>query len=292
MAAESFDKLVSEYIELIDGSPDKLADATIKAERQVWEAIQGELNNLDVKDGKIQATRKNVRLVSNILESLRTAINKSNYIQAVALFIQDFDKGALLNDALSQQIKKSFTPSQVQLDLLNESKRQAIKVLVGNGVIDRASQPFAQVLTSAIASRASLSDTIKALRTTVQGDGQTDGRLLANVKTTASTALSVADATYAKQTADAINAQWFRYVGKPIKTTRDFCRKRAGNFYHRKEIESWGSENWNGRIDGTNSDTIFNYRGGWNCRHLIIAVSEAIVPDEVKERARIEGYIK
>jgi hypothetical protein len=292
MAAESFDKLVSDYIELIDGSPDKLADATISAEKQVWEAIQGELNNLDVKDGKIQSTRKNVRLVSTILESLRTAINRSDYIKAVALFIQDFDKGALLNDAISSQIKQSFTPSQVQLDLLNESKRQTIKVLVGNGVIDRVSQPFAQVLTSAIASRATLSDTVKALRTTIQGDAETDGRLLANVKTTASSALMIADRTYAKISADALNAQWFRYVGKPIDTTRDFCRERASKFYHRKEVEDWADEKWNGKRKGTDRNTIWNFAGGYECRHAIVAVSEFIVPESVKQRARDKGYIK
>jgi len=291
MSAKTFDKLVSESIDVIDGSPDRLADATIQAERKIWEQIEKQFNDLDVKDGKIQSTRKNVRLVSEILNSLRDAINRSDYIKAVALFIQDFDKGALLNDALSRQIKSSFTPSQVQLDLLNLSKRETVRVLVGQGVIDRVSQPFAQVLTSAIASRAELTETIKALKVTITGDKETDGRLLANVKTTAATALSVADRTYGKISADAVNAQWFKYVGRPIDTTRDFCRERANKFFHRKEVEEWGELDWNGRIDGTDTSTIFNYGGGWNCRHLIKGVSQAIVPDEVVQRAKQKGYI-
>jgi len=289
MAAETFDELVTRHLELVDESPDLLADRTIQAEREIWLDIRSKLDELDTKDGLIQSTKKNVRLVGEITEQLRLALGRSSYVNAVGLFIQDFTKSTLLTDEIATRVETAFKPSEIQKDLLRISQNATIDLLVGDSAFNRLKQPFLQVLTSAIASRSSFKETVDALRVTVEGDKDTDGRLLANVKTVAATSLSVADATYSTQTAQSINAQWFKYVGRPIKTTRAFCEERANKYYHINEIKSWGNLEWNGQIEGTDSTNIFNYRGGWNCRHIIQFVSIRLVPESVIQRNIANG---
>lgn len=101
------------------------------------------------------------------------------------------------------------------------------------------------------------------------------------LRSIASTIMSFESYIIASERGKLLSAEWFKYVGRPIDDTRPFCRERAGQFFHRKEIESWGSLTWEGQIEGTNSSNIFSFAGGWGCRHIISPVSEFIIPKDV-----------
>jgi len=49
---------------------------------------------------------------------------------------------------------------------------------------------------------------------------------------------------------------------------------------------------WEGERYGTNAQTIFSYRGGYTCNHILTAVFNENVPEDVKARARSLGYLK
>lgn len=53
----------------------------------------------------------------------------------------------------------------------------------------------------------------------------------------------------------------FLYIGNIVETTRDFCKKRAGKYYSRKQIMAWRYK-WVGK-----SGPALTHRGGYNCRH-------------------------
>lgn len=53
----------------------------------------------------------------------------------------------------------------------------------------------------------------------------------------------------------------FLYFGTIMGGTRKFCRRRVGNVYTKKEIDSWKYK-WQGK-----SGPAFTHRGGYNCRH-------------------------
>jgi hypothetical protein len=78
--------------------------------------------------------------------------------------------------------------------------------------------------------------------------------------------------------------EYFRYAGGTIDSIRCFCEKRVGNIYSKKEIQSWATEKWQGKIPSTNKVNIFSYLGGFNCLHTLQIVSE--------KRALAEGVNK
>lgn len=53
----------------------------------------------------------------------------------------------------------------------------------------------------------------------------------------------------------------FLYVGDIMGTTRDFCRRRVGRVYTKKQINGW-TYKWAGK-----SGPAMTHRGGYNCRH-------------------------
>ena len=90
--------------------------------------------------------------------------------------------------------------------------------------------------------------------------------------------------------------EFFLYQGRPIKTTRSFCRDRLNKYWHRKEIEEWGRNAscapWKGMHKGTNDVNIFLLRGGYSCRHGFLPVPRISVPPEDLERMRSKGLIE
>jgi hypothetical protein len=84
--------------------------------------------------------------------------------------------------------------------------------------------------------------------------------------------------------------QFVVYSGGLIKDSREFCVERAGNYYHKREVELWAKEEWQGKRPDTTESTIFIYAGGFRCQHMIIYVSEFSVPNDVIERAKLAGY--
>jgi uncharacterized protein with GYD domain len=288
-----FEKLVRDKQRLFDQTPENLATASVKAQRQIWNDVSDLVQSLETdEDGRVAQTQANIRKIGEIQTALVSAIAGSEYIDAVRTFLGDIDQGARLSDDIAKQIQRSFEPSEVVKQLLEISKQNALQSLLGESMRARVTLPFVEQLTASVATRSTLSETVKALRTVIEGDKDVDGRLVANVKTVAQTAQAIADRNYSAQVNESVGAEWYRYAGSEIDTTRDFCSERHQQYYHKKEIEGWADENWNGKIAETNSRTIFSNAGGWNCRHSIIAVSIRRVPPEVVQRNIANGNYK
>jgi hypothetical protein len=288
-----FDELVKRKQKLFDSVPENLATETIKAQRQIWNDIADIVESLETdEDGRIAQTQNNIRKIGEIQDALVKSIAGSDYVKAVRQFFTDIDQGAKISDELAKQITESFTPPRIAAQILEVSKRNLAEALLGVAMQSRVTLPFSEQLTASIASRSTLRETVKSLRTVIEGDKDVDGRLVANVQNVANTGHAIADRNYSAQINELVGAEWFRYAGTEIDTTREFCAERHGQYFHRKEIEAWADENWNGKIAETNARTIFSNAGGWNCRHSIIAVSIRRVPKEVIERNIANGNYK
>lgn len=77
----------------------------------------------------------------------------------------------------------------------------------------------------------------------------------------------------------------FLYYGNVIKSTRDFCARRAGRIYSMKEIQSWNALNWQGKKPGN----VFLNRGGYNCRHTMHPVKKGWINEGRIDVQRFEG---
>ncbi len=117
-----------------------------------------------------------------------------------------------------------------------------------------------------------------------------------NVKQIATDSLNQYSANYIKTVSDDLGLKWYKYQGGRKTSSRCFCLERVDKYFHVSEVEHWGETPslWNscktklhkggGMIAGTNKTTIFTYRGGWQCNHQIMPVSEKIVPKKDLDR--------
>lgn len=121
--------------------------------------------------------------------------------------------------------------------------------------------------------------TLESIRSAVQdlvGSGEGEAATLVD------TGLSILGRARLGAVAEGLGLTNYLYSGGEIATTREFCTERDGQYFTEDEIKGWADEEWDGKIDGTTEETIFDYCGGWNCRHELIPVSEAALPDDVR----------
>jgi predicted transposase YbfD/YdcC len=301
----SLDSLVKKKLALVESVPDRLQTEAIKAQAQIWRRIEPILQDMDVDaNGNILQNENNIRRIAIISEDLKKVLAGGEYKDAVKTFLNSIEEGAKLTDEIAKNFQEGFKPNEIQKQILNISKQNAINTFFGAGLDSRFTQPFAEQLTSNIAARAQLKDSVNSLKALVLGSDTMDGKLLANIKTTAYTAQAVADRSYSAAVNEQLDIEWYEYLGGEIPTTRPFCEHREGEIFHRNEIQLWGEGKnsggindikdgtWAGRMDGTDSKTIFTFVGGWNCRHYLVPVPDNKVPDTIKERAKAEGFYR
>jgi hypothetical protein len=61
----------------------------------------------------------------------------------------------------------------------------------------------------------------------------------------------------------------YTFTGPKDDRNRDWCHGKVGKKYTQKQVQNWASEDWQGKIDGTDSLNIFINLGGYNCRHIL-----------------------
>jgi hypothetical protein len=169
-----------------------------------------------------------------------------------------------------------------------------------NGIDEAVLNPVFETLLTGIETKASYSDLLVSVTDSIVGTPNYDGRLLAYSRQLVTDTIGTTDRAFTEIIAADLGLEWYRYTGGLMDTTRCFCEKRNGKWYHKKEIESWGNKEnlgecntgkgWAGMNRATDSSTIFAYAGGYNCQHSILPVSEASVPIETLKEAIAKGF--
>jgi len=167
---------------------------------------------------------------------------------------------------------KSFGAVSGDLKAFNDLAFQNFYEKLAGGVTDtNIKQPIKDALIQYVAADGKYKD----FKTTVK-DVLTANKVEGNIDTIAREYAFQYKRAQGQILAEKYNVQYFIYQGTEIDTTREFCEARIGNIYSKDEIESWASEDWAGKIKGTNSTNIFQVCGGWNCRHDLMPVPKSL----------------
>lgn len=247
--------------------------------------------------GRIRNTPANIAKVEDILDELRRTLLDDDYIDAVAAFAKGFDR---IDRSVAQRFASlGASDPSLRAGLVNLFKRMAIVELLDPTVyVGPIRQQLADTIVGGILGQSTVRELAQATDAVTEGLG---GNEVAAIEATTTQAL---DRTLTVKVAEEVGAEFFRYQGRPIKTTRSFCREREGHVWHREEINEWGrlaaedpeANGWPGMVEGTNEKTIWIYLGGYYgdskvCRHALTPLHRRDVPKEDLERMRAKGLI-
>lgn len=299
----SFEALIKQKSDRLEEIPLELQTIAQKQQKRILNEVIAQLDKLDKVNGQIKINNKNLLAITEISDELKSIFLNREYLDAVKEFAKEFDVQAGVNDRL---ISKGFgeTPNPLASEsYLEIAKRNAVDALAGEPYVNISVKPIQSMLENAVVNGANIGDTIASIELFIKGDEEQASQILKYTKQITNDSFAIADRSYTSILSEELGNDWFYFSGTIVKNTRCFCRERVGNYYHYKEIESWGAGQnlgtcdngdgtWGGEIDGTNESTIYSYLGGYNCLHSLIPVSEAIVSENDLERARSLGYIE
>jgi hypothetical protein len=298
------DDILKEKLDRLETVPERFTGRARAFQQTLLDTVLATLRDMTVEDGNFVTSADNLNVVDRIVDEMRRTLLGGEYVDDVRDFANEFDTQVSLNNQYTQ-LEFDFEGSEAGRALVNRAKRQAVERLVNIEFVNpNLYDPIRTQLDDAVSSGAGLQDTIRNLRLSIVG-GEVDagerrlGLLHRYAKQISLDAFNQADATYLNEVSEELEVEWYQYLGGKISTTRDFCERRNGNYYPKAQIQSWTTNSksqpkpvvkWDGMIRGTNAQTIFIYRGGWNCMHSIAPVSVFSVPENRLREAMTQGY--
>lgn len=281
-------QLINDRSDRLARAPEQLVTRVERLQRGIFQRILARLNELKRNAaGAIERTAENLAVAAQVTEELRGVLTGPEYLGALAQFAAEFDKSKATQDEIFRRTFPEYTSSELGDLTLATSKARAVELLAGATATTGFLEPLRGAIEQAVTSGSSWVETVQQLSGLINGTADVQGKLARHVKQVAWDALAVADRSYAEAVASDLQVEWYFYSGTELPTTRDFCRERLGKYWHESEIRAWASLDWGGKMtESTNSTTIFQNLGGWNCRHVLVPVSTSAVP--AADRARIE----
>lgn len=286
-------ELIAKKNSRIDNIPSKFQTSVEKLQRDIFKKIIDEIGQLELKNGSIVMSEANLYRVQQINDQLKQVLSGREYLEAVNRFTSEFDTQKAINDQYFRKAFGSdFSDTSLAKRLVAIAKRNTTELLTGAQAESNFILPIRSQLEKAVASGASLKDTVSGIRDFVEGTSEADGRLVKYSGQVAFDAFAISDASYTNAIAEDIGVEWFWYLGGLVKDSRCFCIERNGKFYHYKEIQAWGrgedlgecnigDGRWAGERPETNESTIFLTRGGYRCNHTFSPVSITLVPRDI-----------
>lgn len=281
-------KELAESIEsLIVSANDRYASRITKVQEDLYAAIVLKLKDIEIDaDGYILQTANNRKIISEA-ETLIDEALSGKYQSAVEEQLSIIPEIDNLNVEYFSAAADTFKENRNFIKSLQQQTIQNLETnLLQDGLQFQVKQPLADIMNQNINGGGSFSGFLDQLRAFIKGDQTLDGRLMSYSRGILRDALFQYSRSYQQAITSDLGLMWFRYDGGVIDKTREFCRERAGGYYHQSEIEAWADEDWQGRNRFTTKSSIFIYCGGYNCGHSLIPVHDSIVPKEDLERIK------
>lgn len=262
-------------------------------EKRLFSAVSDFVSSLEKdKSGNLKPTKANIKKLASLDKVLNSSIVDDKYINQVKSFLKSLEESQSI---IAEYFKKSevgFENDDEFNKIVNDALLSPIEnTLTEEGLSANVNNQIRQSVTNSVVGGYSSANAIEELSDLIIGNEKRQGLLSRHVDQVASDAANQYMATYYEVISADLGLEFYLYEGSKKDTTRQFCKERFGKFYHKQEVRSWASKDWSGKIPTTNPSNIFVYRGGYNCRHQLIPVSRAIVPEDVVQRAVDAGHI-
>lgn len=297
----------SDILEKINSSIKGMNKGIPAIQRDIYDSLLEDLAKLDLQDGKIKTTVKNLSLINSIKSKLNRIILTDDYKAEVKAFAKSFNEITILQNDYWKGIEKTFKPKP----LLKAIREQAIIDTVGKlteaGIGANIAEPIADILRTNITTGGSYKDLTKQLRESLVNT-ETPGTLEKYVGQITTDSVNQYSNQYTQIVSSDLGYEWYKYDNTDILTTRPFCDAMTDRpYFHISEVpallraegltylnkktgkrepvpiyEKTGLPS--GMIPGTDASNFFVRRGGYRCGHSIRPVNERQVPQADKDR--------
>jgi len=293
--------LITDLLNEIDNAVIDFEKVLPGIEKEVAGEINALLSQLDTRNGILKPTVKNLRAVQRLKDKIYQAVINKSYTANVTGLINSYSTISGIQDRYFSTLSTTFTKSAVLNEVSKIARINTFESLTGAGI---QSELVEQVLDKALnnvksaSSYANLRDEIDFF---IRGSKDIPGKMRAYSGLIVRDSINQFSASYSETVAADLGLKWFQYVGTKVADSREWCvamvKKR---WVHESELPKLVKGTVNGKrvpiydrtglpqgmIAGTNAKNVKIRRGGWNCMHQLIPVSEKSVPQSAKDKIK------
>jgi hypothetical protein len=277
---EDFEKKFEKIEDYSEKTIEDFIGSTKSSEEQILEEIKSFVNTLNKKNGVLSPTVSNLKAIDKYSFTFSKWLNeKSSYSKSVNSFVDSLSgsSGLIYEYFNSPDIN---TEGGIYSAILVDSEKEALNSLLGSGINANFTSGITKALKDSVKSGSDTKEVYAFLKTYIQGNKETLGTLERYTRQVASDTISQFNSTYLETFSRDLGLHHFYYKGTKARDTREFCNHLAGKFYTEEELEEYVTRRavngWQGMIKGTNWSNFKIYRGGYNCRHYLLPVSESV----------------
>jgi len=290
----------------IDSQRDKLESTVIRLQSRLFDDILSELlPELDIKDGFIQDTAKNYRLMSVLDKTYKDFTAYSNNI-ILSQIVTGTAKIASLSENYFQVMLSGNLPERFDKIIKSTTKMINLRMgldggkLVSGGYLksffesNTVGTELKEMTAKAVTSNMDKKEYIKLLRDKITGYEGKSGISERQYQRFAYDLYQQYDAAYNKSIGNEFGYKYFVYQGGLIGDSRDFCAAHNNKVWSIEEAESWaewtpskGEYPAGYEVKQKDIYAVPSYlgypgydplidRGGYNCRHAL-----GWIPDDI-----------
>jgi hypothetical protein len=279
-------------------------------QKDIYDSLQEDLRKLDLQDGMIKATVKNLSLINSIKNKLNRIILTPEYKGQVKDFATSFNEISNLQNSYWRGVEKQFKPKPLLQAIKEQAISDTVSKLTEAGIGANIAEPITDILRTNITTGGSYKDLTNQLRENLVNT-QTPGTMEKYIGQVTTDAVNQYSNQYTQIVSNDLGYEWFKYDNTDIITTRPFCDAMTDRpYFHISEVpallraegltyvnkktgkrepvmiyEKTGLPS--GMIPGTDASNFFIRRGGYRCGHSIRPVNERQVPQADKDRVFI-----
>lgn len=276
-------------------------------QQAMYEEVINELTRLQVDNGKVKASVKNLSAIARLKSKLLKLIVTPEYKASVKEFLQGFNEITAAQNAYWKSVEAKFTPPALLKTLKEVTVEDTAEKLLESGIGVNVGDKITDILRQNITGGGSYADLTEQLRQNILNTPEGPGTLSKYARQITTDAINQYNGQYTQTVTNDLGYEWFKYDNTDIETTRPFCDAMTDiKYFHVSEVPAILKADGltyvdktgervpvrlysktglpHGMIPGTDASNFFVRRGGYNCGHQIRPVNPSQVPKEIKDR--------
>ena len=295
---------LKDVIATLDEAADSFDGIANKEQKKIYAEVLVLAKELELDNmGKVRQSTANLKRLTQIKAKLASLSKDKEWVAGIAGFAKYFG-------VLQKQQNDYFTAHFPSLTLSASAKEKndlmrqmavqnTMEALMGDGLKANVTDKLNDILLRAVTTGAKFADLQEELRAHLLGKEGGQGAFARYATTYATTALSQYTGQHNKLLSEGLDTDWYMYTGSNKETTREFCEQLTRKKYiHRSEIATILTGKIDdyqcaiypktglpyGMIEGTTVENFQCNCGGWNCRHQLVPVADAVVPANLRAK--------
>lgn len=297
----------SKILDRIDDAISTFIEQIPASQTDMLQSLDEELRKLDLEDGHIKPTVKNLKIVSNIKNKLLKVILTDSYKSQVKQFLKSFNDITALQNQYWRSIEKTFKPSSILKQIKQVAIQDTAAKLMEAGIDANVATPINDILTQNITQGGSYKEMQAHLKEAITTTDTSPGLLDRYTRQITVDSVNQYNRNYTQIVSSDLGYEWFAYQNTLINTSRPFCiamhEKRyfhisqvpdllkAKDLYYTRKSKDGTTERLpvplnkkTGLPDGmyptTNVANFLTLLGGYNCGHQAGPVSAFLVKNQ------------